>query len=486
MKPCAIPYSLTLKHSRVVEKIFPLAAIMLMVAIGGLKAQTLDEICEIDLPVVVINTADNVYPSCEYVEHPEGALGIAVGNATKVPCSVTIRLHEQILYESGEYVKDKSGALIKIRGNTSAYDLQKPYKLKLQKKADLLLRGDHDKYKDKDWLLLRENRLKTFYGFALNDILDMPYKPGFKPVNVFLNNNYVGLYYLAESVERNEKCRIDVDKETGFIAEYDAYWWNEDFYIPLVFQSSSMGFTMKYPKVEDLNEAQKDNVFSWLDEMQRAVLEGRANDYLCLDTCARWVLAQDLLGNSDGAGTNLFLAKMDNTAESKAYVPTLWDFDEIFNSDRVWSQPHIWDEAFFNFLFKCDKSGAFSLSYCKTWISMKDSLVPQKLQQRLTDFANSDEGKAFEKSFNLTHWMYHRTDHYLEIVDQVKTYNDWISERCRWMDMSVDMDFPDEILSLIYKHTISPDEVFDVVGRIVPYSYKGVKIIDGKKFIKIY
>ena len=117
-------------------------------------AQTLNEICEIGLPVIIINTVNNEEPTCEFVTSPEGAAGKSITNATKVPCSITIRLHDEILYESGLYKADTSGATIKIRGNTSTKLRAKPYKLKLEKKADLLLRDDDDKYKDKEFLLL--------------------------------------------------------------------------------------------------------------------------------------------------------------------------------------------------------------------------------------------------------------------------------------------------------------------------------------------
>ena len=39
-------------------------------------------------------------------------------------------------YDSGDYVDGESGMTLKIRGNTSAWQLRKPYKIKLQKKAD--------------------------------------------------------------------------------------------------------------------------------------------------------------------------------------------------------------------------------------------------------------------------------------------------------------------------------------------------------------
>ena len=127
------------------KKRLSISICIFIISILEMGAQTLNEICEIGLPVIIINTVNNEEPTCEFVTSPEGATGESITNATKVPCSITIRLHDEILYESGLYKADTSGATIKIRGNTSTTLRAKPYKLKLEKKADLLLRNDDDK-----------------------------------------------------------------------------------------------------------------------------------------------------------------------------------------------------------------------------------------------------------------------------------------------------------------------------------------------------
>ncbi|MEE1082956.1 MAG: CotH kinase family protein [Paludibacteraceae bacterium] len=464
---------------------------MLIISIAKMGAQTLNEICEIGLPVVIINTENNEEPTCEYVTAPEGAAGQSITNATKVPCSITIRLHDEILYESGIYKADSSGATIKIRGNTSATLQIKPYKLKLEKKADLLMRNNDSKYKDKEFLLLiaHKNQLRTYVGFSLNEIIDMPYKPSLRPVNVFLNDKYAGLYYLAESVKRNKDCRINVDKETGYIFEYDAYWWNEDYYIDTEFSNTAMKFTLKYPDTKDITEDQKTFIEQWLEDMQLAVLYGECEDYLNLDTCARWILAQDLLGISDGAGSNLYFAKPDDTYETKAYPATLWDFDCICITEDEWSSAHK-SKFFFNYMFENDKNNTFATAYCKEWIKFSKDLVTEKLIKALNEYAVSDEGKAFEKSYNLSSLRYNSNDSSWSITDQVKEYKEWFTARKEWMDESINILYPD-IMKFMQDQTLTHNldfrnpfnKSYDILGRRVPSSYKGIKIINRKKVI---
>lgn len=113
------------------------------------------------------------------VQAPEGCWGTGTTNKTKVPARMTIRRGEDVLYDSGDYQKDVSGLLLSIRGNTSAHTDQPPYKLKLQKKADLLLRGDKT-YNDKQWLLLRDNDVRTLnakVGFKVGELAGLQWTP---------------------------------------------------------------------------------------------------------------------------------------------------------------------------------------------------------------------------------------------------------------------------------------------------------------------
>ena len=122
--------------------------------VSQIKAQDnnfdIDSLRRIGLPVIIVNTVNQEFPTCDYVTSPEGSFGQSITNNNKVACQIIIIQEQDTLYNSGEYKKGSSGATIKINGNTSAYWFDnKPYKIKLEKKADLLLRHD-DKYEDKE------------------------------------------------------------------------------------------------------------------------------------------------------------------------------------------------------------------------------------------------------------------------------------------------------------------------------------------------
>ena len=157
------------------------AAVTGTVQINDSVSMSLSGIIAKGLPVLVVETVDHEEPTCDYVSAPAGCMGQTIRNATKVPGRLVMYQRivgvDSVTYDSGDYVKDVSGMTIKIRGNTSAYHDKKPYKIKLQKKKDLLLRGNEDVYEDKEWLLIRDQFLLTTAGFIVSDLLGMPWTP---------------------------------------------------------------------------------------------------------------------------------------------------------------------------------------------------------------------------------------------------------------------------------------------------------------------
>lgn len=103
------------------------------------------------LSLVEITTVNGAEPTATALETPEGCVGNGIVSEY-VPGRIVISLDGKTTYDSGDYAKGESGMRIKIRGNTSGMLLdQKPYKIKLSKKADLLSRGIKD-CKDKTGL----------------------------------------------------------------------------------------------------------------------------------------------------------------------------------------------------------------------------------------------------------------------------------------------------------------------------------------------
>lgn len=368
--------------------------------------------------VLSVVTQNGELPTADIVYPPEGAWGVSITNENKVKSSMIILSDiKNVIYDSGEYKKDESGLTIKCRGNTSALsEKYRPYKIKLQKKSDLLFRkGDVD-YRDKNWLLLGLN-VKTLIGYEINKLVGMDYAPEVQTVFLFINGVLKGKYLLSESIDRNSDCRINVDKKTGYIFERDPYWWNEDMYFNSKFFSNlHYGFTFKYPDTEDITDSQLSYISKAVDNMESSIEDGTYETYIDVESFASWLLGHDILGTSDRAGSNMYFTKYDNTDDSKIKMSALWDFDSIGDSTLIgkWSPIHtLQTESYFPMLLE-SSNRAFVNAYKQKWDEIKDIVYPTYLKL-VEDFINSSESKAWTSLLidlkdNIDSWFQERVE----------------------------------------------------------------------------
>ncbi len=378
------------------------------------------------LTLVSIETIGGEEPTAEYISHPPGCNGATTTNETKVPGRVTVMNGEKVLYFSGGYCKDTSGMRVKIRGNTSAYGSKKPFKIKLEKKGDMLGRGS-DSYKDKEWLLLRYDNQRTMAGFKVNELVGQQWTPAYRFVNLVMNGDYRGVYMLTESVKRNKDCRLDVDKSTGYIIEYDAYWWNEDVYFTNGW-TSSMAYTFRYPDDEDVTESQIAYIRDYVSKTEYAIRSGDYTQYLDVTSFAGWLLGHDILGNLDLAGSNLYLTKYDNTTASKLMMANLWDFDNIYRMKDQWANIHISGAFYYPRLLG---RSAFKKEYLAIWDRVSPTIFDQMVAY-FDAFAASDEGKALNASIKLDRKRWGSSSSYIETT--TSTAKEWFTSRKPWME----------------------------------------------------
>lgn len=430
-----------------------------------------------------IETVGGEEPTCDFVFPPEGGFGISITNATKVPGRMVMTLGGDTLYDSGEYEKGVSGMTIKIRGNTSVYWWNlRPYKLKLQKKADLLLRNDGVNHKDKNWVLLHEGffTLHAMVGQMVSRLLDMPWTPSYRYVMVYLNGRYLGFYMLCESVEQNVSARVDVDKDCGYIFERDAYWWNEDLWFA---DADGRQYTFKHPDPDEVLPAQVDYLKAQVDTMLERIGEGRYADVIDCESFARWLLAHDILGSYDSGGANIYLTRHDTLPDTKMMMGPLWDFDSNFRCTTDFARIHT--DPFFIYPKLTESSdNSFARSYCELWSRYKDRLFSQ-IDSMLAAYPASAEGQALQRArtYDSIQRIYADT---LPVVSvNIEECRAWFRER-------------KEVLQQLIEQRMAPLGVermplapvgrpaaagYTLQGTVAPRGYKGIVLKGGKKYV---
>ncbi len=117
---------------------------------------------------------------------------------------------------------------IRLRGNSTAGAAKKPYRIKFDKKQNVL--GLNDGKKFKSWVLLADyfdsTMLRTYSTFSMAKILNEGkyFSSDFTPVEVYINGNYQGVYLLCEQtqidgnrVDIYEREDTDTSLEIGYL-----------------------------------------------------------------------------------------------------------------------------------------------------------------------------------------------------------------------------------------------------------------------------
>lgn len=219
---------------------------------------------------------------------------------------------------------------IRGRGHSSWNSPKKPYKIKLGKKASLL-----GMPKNKHWALLKPSE-NTVAGLRLGELMGMAWTPSFRPVEVVLNNDYIGLYFLTETI-RIDDNRVNIheqrDGETdpglikgGWLVEVDNYRDQCQITVP---ENSRWNLTIRYHSPEDLSTAQLDWLTNEFKTINKAIYSADKNDptwedFIDVESMARYFIIQEVMDNPDGFHGSFYLQK-DLTANAKWVAGPIWD-----------------------------------------------------------------------------------------------------------------------------------------------------------------
>lgn len=219
---------------------------------------------------------------------------------------------------------------IRGRGHSSWKGAKKPYKIKLSKKTAIM-----EMPANKHWALLKPTE-NTVAGLQLGKLIGMSWTPSFRPVEVVLNGDYIGLYFLTETIRIDEN-RVNIyeqrDRETnpdlikgGWLVEVDNYLDDCQITIP---ENSRWNLTLRYHSPEDLSEVQ----MQWLSDEFKAINSAIYStdktstpweEYIDVECMARFFILQEIMDNPDGFHGSFYLHK-DLTENARWVAGPIWD-----------------------------------------------------------------------------------------------------------------------------------------------------------------
>ena len=232
---------------------------------------------------------------------------------------------------------------IKGRGNNTweSFD-KKAYSVELSRGVNLLGMGEAQ-----EWILLANAddpshlRNKIVYDFAKN--IGLAYSPDSRWVDVYLNDEYAGLYLLCERNELHDE-RIDISPSGSFVVSLEKLDRLSPQNYPHIITVNRQALRIHYPQ-NLTNEELTELAATW-QSVENAILSidgidaqtGKTwTDLIDLNSWVKKYLVEEIVANGDGCFISQYFYFDGDSQEEKIYAGPVWDYDHTLGTRKAWA-----------------------------------------------------------------------------------------------------------------------------------------------------
>ena len=365
---------------------------------------------------------------------------------------------------------------IKGRGNYTWKWDKKPYALKFSDDFEVEVLGMP---KHTRWVLLANWRDRTLlrndaaFWLSEQSAPEIPYTVKGQFVELEVNGEHRGNYYLCEQIKINKK-RVNITKfkkdftdlTGGYLMEIDSYWDELN-------KFKSKGFNLRYMfKEPDDDPNDPENVdaasyaegYAWMEDFinrfekslktKADVEAGEYAKYLDVPSAIMFMLLNELTGNKDffqdandevfgPHSTYLYKDKKDADGnESKLFMGPIWDFDyKTFTPKSDYGSDFTWrgfDKHGYYYYFLCHDAG-FVNEIKRLWGSKVEAF--QGLPAHINDMVDliSPSQKYDEKLWPFKHETNRNDngDYTLYFSDAIQRMISSFNARISWMNTQI-------------------------------------------------
>ena len=372
---------------------------------------------------------------------------------------------------------------IKGRGNyTWRAFYKKPYKIKFAKKLSPLGLDN-----SKHFILLphaddMSGYLRDESGFEMSRLLGMEYTPLQKPVEVVLNGDYIGLYFLCEMI-RVEQGRVDVLEQQdndmnpynvsgGWLLELSQ---NDNIIVRRFENNDKNGLFYKFGSHSPANvsQVQIDYISKFISQTDSCIFVNNKADrgwenYIDVPSLARYYVINEVLSNIESFCRSMFVYK-DWGDEEKLKFGPVWDFGNSFTyagtDDFIYNY-----QTQFTFLWLREllKFPRFKVAILSVWNMFKEqNILNQVLEHDQQLMASIETAKQYDK----VRWPY-----YSDIwSDASERFLDLIASKAAWLDQQWSVTTGDvncdgavnaSDITTIYDYLLNGDDSFFVTSDV--------------------
>ncbi len=415
----------------------------------------------------------------------------------------------KVLEPDGSFSLEHSLEYIKGRGNTSYTEFdKKPYQIKLTQDAPFL-----DMEPGKKWVFVSNSAdsslIRNALSRSLAGHLNLPQSEEGTFVDLYVNKEYVGNYYVVEKIEIQENRLLlsDLQKatehenETEDLSTYETAWTdttkakqipndpeditggylierdfdnrflkeveiNESYFIT----EAKECFIVRDP--EYTSEAQIAYIDSYVQSVENAILSAEGidgttgksyQDLIDVDSFVRKYLLEEVTANYDGGVASSYFYKDSDTIDGRLYAGPVWDYDVSWgNSPAYLGQISTSPERLSRLASHSDSSVWFQNLYHKPEVYEKIvSCYAQEISPYLTLLADEilpmlDEITAASAAMDQVRWedQYAKNGYSGDRSEQITFIADYIKARKDFLDRAWIAQIPVHTVTLLIEGAV--------------------------------
>lgn len=415
----------------------------------------------------------------------------------------------KVLEPDGSFSLEHSLEYIKGRGNTSYTEFdKKPYQIKLTQDAPFL-----DMEPGKKWVFVSNSAdsslIRNALSRSLAGHLNLPQSEEGTFVDLYVNKEYVGNYYVVEKIEIQENRLLlsDLQKatehenETEDLSTYETAWTdttkakqipndpeditggylierdfdnrflkeveiNESYFIT----EAKECFIVRDP--EYTSEAQIAYIDSYVQSVENAILSAEGidgttgksyQDLIDVDSFVRKYLLEEVTANYDGGVASSYFYKDSDTIDGRLYAGPVWDYDVSWgNSPAYLGQISTSPERLSRLASHSDSSVWFQSLYHKPEVYEKIvSCYAQEISPYLTLLADEilpmlDEITAASAAMDQVRWedQYARNGYSGDRSEQITFITNYIKARKDFLDRAWIAQIPVHTVTLLIEGAV--------------------------------
>ena len=413
------------------------------------------------LPVVRINTNGQEIPGAP--KEQVNSEGISYLSTSSVDS--TEEIIANISFEDGESTI-VSDTRLHYRGNSSRYFDKKSYSVKLvnsdgTKNAQKLFGMS----KHNDWVLngpfLDRSLMRNYLCYNIAGEI-MSYSPNVRYCELYVNEEYQGLYLLVETVSQGIG-RINLTKTeknkpyTSFIVNWDRTEKTKlslENFTAYTMKSSFSSLSVRYPGTLNLTEDKFNYISTQISDLEKILYssslfyEDTYSSILDMNEFAEYFVINEFFRNADAGFYSTYLYK-DLREKIK---PVVWDFnnccDNFIHDEFDESGFSLTDAPWFNQLLK-DKE--FVTLVIETYRVLREQYLSEEYLMNYIDDVDTWLGDSITKNDMVWGYVYdtEKIDEYNYLLpkernvtsheEAVEQLKDYITRRGNWLDNNIEI-----------------------------------------------